>query len=505
MELEFHEERLRFLAQTRCGRLCQELTAEMTVPETMPEIARVVDCFGTVTVQNRSVDSGSVSVGGGIQAGVLYVPEGAEGELQRIDVYLPFTATRKLPAPEGSVLFCRAWLRSVEARFINARKVLVRANLCSELKLLSPSEWAMHRLDRAPAGLECRQNVYPMCLPVCTAEKELQIADELLMPETCVAADSLLKWTADAVITDSKVVGDKAVFKGELRLRVLCRDEAGSVGAWAGAVPFSQYAELSCEPGEAAELQVTPLLRHAEVDTDGQIDSRRLLLNVTLGAQITVTAPVPVTLTEDAYYLGGHFAPEWETRTMEPLLDRQSATAELALDLPQEAEKLIDWTLLPDSPAEARGASELESAVWVNLLYRDGSGALQGQIQRCTARTGCSGAADSVTECAVADAGGAEMREGRLRLNLQADCKTWGQMNCRNLCGGTAEPGPTGDRPSLIVRRGSGQLWELAKENGSTVAALRAANGLDADALEEERLLLIPTGQAARAAKEEEG
>ena len=50
------------------------------------------------------------------------------------------------------------------------------------------------------------------------------------------------------------------------------------------------------------------------------------------------------------------------------------------------------------------------------------------------------------------------------------------------------------DRPSLIVRRAGSQdrLWDLAKAAGSTVRAIREANSLEDECLEEGTLLLIP-------------
>ena len=105
MELSFHDQRVSYLAQTRYDNLYQEQTEEMTVPETMPEIARIVDCSGMVIVQNKSLDTGSISVSGGIQACVLYVPEGDSPALSRIEVFLPFTVTKKVPVPENSTLF----------------------------------------------------------------------------------------------------------------------------------------------------------------------------------------------------------------------------------------------------------------------------------------------------------------------------------------------------------------------------------------------------------------
>ena len=49
---------------------------------------------------------------------------------------------------------------------------------------------------------------------------------------------------------------------------------------------------------------------------------------------------------------------------------------------------------------------------------------------------------------------------------------------------------------TLIVKRASGDLWDLAKECKSTVSAMQLANELDCDTIPEERLVLIPVGRA---------
>ena len=52
-----------------------------------------------------------------------------------------------------------------------------------------------------------------------------------------------------------------------------------------------------------------------------------------------------------------------------------------------------------------------------------------------------------------------------------------------------AQPDP--NRPSLIVRRADGGLWQLARESGSTMEAIRQANGLEQEPAPGQ-LLLIP-------------
>ena len=51
---------------------------------------------------------------------------------------------------------------------------------------------------------------------------------------------------------------------------------------------------------------------------------------------------------------------------------------------------------------------------------------------------------------------------------------------------------PLEDRPSLILCRGGGRsLWEMARASGSTVEAIRTANGLEDDETDD-RMYLIP-------------
>ena len=52
------------------------------------------------------------------------------------------------------------------------------------------------------------------------------------------------------------------------------------------------------------------------------------------------------------------------------------------------------------------------------------------------------------------------------------------------------QPDPV--RPSLILRRAGGsRLWDIAKENGSSMDAIRRANGLQEEPAPD-RMLLIP-------------
>ena len=68
--------------------------------------------------------------------------------------------------------------------------------------------------------------------------------------------------------------------------------------------------------------------------------------------------------------------------------------------------------------------------------------------------------------------------------------------------GGADSPEP--DRRAVAhVRSGVGELWDLARDNGSTVRAIQRANELEELCLSRERLLLIPTGRGVMQEEED--
>ena len=81
-----------------------------------------------------------------------------------------------------------------------------------------------------------------------------------------------------------------------------------------------------------------------------------------------------------------------------------------------------------------------------------------------------------------------------MRSELRLQEKSWAEHRIAMVTGLNTgelqEPDPA--RPSVVLRRaGRRSLWELAKENGSSVDAIRSANRLQGEP-EPQQMLLIP-------------
>ncbi len=496
MKLTSKEQPLDFLRGREPETLYQELTAEIVVPERLPDLDRVVDAWGTVVLPERSVEAGSVRLSGGVQAGVVYVPEG-EGAPQLLEGWLPFRLQRELQDRESCVI-TRLFLKSIDARSVNARKVLLRANLGIELTELTPEHLGLAAIEDAPEALQQQQNTYPALLPVDCAAQEFRVQDELQLTDTSPAIERILRWELNPKVHEGRVIGSRAVFKGEVDVALLYLGTDGSINTYRGRLPFSQYAELSGEWPDG-QVEVWPVITAAQLETDGQMESRTLLADLNLLAQVCIIDRRPITVTEDAYALGGTLEPVWQTVSVQPRLDLQTIRQSARLQTPIKAERVLYVSLLADKPTQRRSQDSvyLTCALSGNLLYLGADGLLKSKSLR--GECGCSTALAPSCRCLSRAALTAPPEASVNADGVQIDAELGFTLDIRqdgawqNLAGGEITPREGKKRPSVVVRRyAGGPLWPLAKQLGASVSEIEAANSLTSQAAPENNILLIP-------------
>ena len=140
VDLTFQEKKMAYLRRMLCQIAAQEETAETIIPDSMPDVGRIVGCWGVPVLRGKEWRSDGMLASGGITAKVLYVPAD-DGQPQVLESYLPFTMKWDFPMTdrEGKLrVDCR--LRSLDARMINSRKILLRANLAAKGEAYLPEE-----------------------------------------------------------------------------------------------------------------------------------------------------------------------------------------------------------------------------------------------------------------------------------------------------------------------------------------------------------------------------
>lgn len=472
----------------------QEQTLELRLTEGMPDIGRVLCAWGQPQLREKQWRTEEIGISGGVNAWVLYIPE--DGSQPRcVEGWIPFQAKWKLPSDtrEGYIRgdVC---LRSMDARAISSRKMLVRASVALLGEALEQQQAAISQPDEVPEGVYMLRQTYPVQLSREAGEKLFTVEDGV--PFNGQQPGKLLCCRVSCHLSEQAVTGSRLVLRGLLNTHCVYIGEDDRLHSAAQELPFAQFADLDGDYDKEATAAITMAFAGAECSLEGDT----LQVKCDLIAQYVIHDRCLMQITEDAYSPHRAVTPNVSMLEVPVHLDRVKETMDAETEVSLEAQSVVDAQFLPDHPVHYRENEnvmvELPGAF--QILYYDPEGNLQSSTANWAghwhlpARDNC-GFAMSVEQTAQPTA----MVMGdklRLRADLVLDVQTGALQQIPMVTGleigELLQPNPM--RPSVILRRSDGlSLWQLAKGCGSTVEAIEKANGLTGQP-DPENMLLIP-------------
>ena len=473
-----------------------EQTMEMKLPEGMPDVGQVLTAWGQPILRGKEWRDDQVQFSGGMMVWVLYAPENGTQE-QCVQGWIPFQMRWDLPenTPEGS-LRLRCLTRFVDGRSTSPRKILVRAGMAAMAEAFVPRSLEVAEPKQKPEDVALLENTYPLRLMTEAGEKAFQMEERLHLPDSLPKIDQLITWRLNPKVTDQRVLADKVVLKGNGNLHVLYRSDGGQLHSWDFELPFSQYADLREEHGSDArtDMALMPTAMELELGEEGNLDLRGGMT-----AQYLITDQQPVTLVEDAYSPSWDMTVREENLTPPVVLENRRENLYGEQTISGNANLAADVQFLPDFPRQRRTeeGEELAYPGQFQLLYYGEDGRLQGATARWEGKQTIP-ADENSRILAVPMVPGAQAITGNgkvlVKTELPVELTTTAEQPISMVTG--VELGqrkqPDPNRPSLILRRaGANRLWDIAKTSGSTMEAIRKANGLSGEPFPDQ-MLLIP-------------
>ncbi len=472
----------------------QEQTLELRLTEDMPDIGRVLCCWGQVQLRGKEWRSDSILVQGGVNVWVLYAPEDGS-EPRCLEGWMPFQAKWALPeqSREG-VIRADVVLRSLDGRTLSPRKILTRGSLSLLAEALVPEETAVYTPQELPTQVCLLTKTYPVQLQREAGEKLFALDDTV--PFDGEMPKKLLCCRLMPLLTEQAVSGSRLVLRGQVNLCYVGLDGQNRLCSGTLALPFAQFAQLENDYDKEASCTVTMALS----DGDYALDADGLQLHCGLIAQYTVHSRSMLQVAEDAYSPTVSVKATLQQLQLPVMLDSLRLPLEAEVNIEAQPRDVVDVTFCHDHPAQYREDDRLvvEMPGQFQVLYYDRQDQLQSATQNWTghweipAGEGCSFRLGCVqTEPGDgAPAGEHLLARSPLALEVQTGTAQTMPMVTELEMGEPLAADP--DRPSVILRRSGGSsLWQLAKDSGSTMEAIAQANGLDGEP-ESNQMLLIP-------------
>ncbi len=493
MDLQFPKISSAWLRSSGGDRRDLEQTQELRLPDSMPDIGKVLCGYGQALVRSKQWSRDGAGVSGGVMVWVLYLPEDGSG-VRSVECWMPFQAKWDVPDRErDGVILTDCVLSNVDARSLSARKLMVRATVGLSGLALVENTVELPEARELPEDVQVKLQEYDALVPVEAGEKMVDI-DEIIPAPDAARPEKLLYYCLHPMITDHKLMADRAVFRGTALGHALYRGEDGQLHSWNFQLPFSQYSDLDREYGPQAclHLTVVPTGLEMELREDGSLGVKCGLIGQYLVCDqqhFQVIADAYSTRRSVEMELKQVDVPKITGLVSEKLLAQGQASSNLA--------QVVDCVFFPDSPQMApdtenpaaelsgrwqmlgvdeEGSLSCEYLSWQDSIPLESAG--QGHIavwQAGYPEASVSGMLSAGTELAV---GGLVQQRKTLSL-------------VTGLSFGEALQ-PLEDRPSMILRRAdTNSLWELAKANATTVEKIMRANNLSQEP-EKGSWLLIP-------------
>lgn len=497
MELQFNKTVIPCLRTVAREVQNQEQTQEVRLSDGMPDIGRILASWGQVLLRGKQWRGGGAAASGGVMVWVLYAPEDGS-EPRCVESWLPFQVKWDFPDTGRDGTLCvDPMLRSVDARSLSARKIIVRCVVSVLGQAMVPGEGELYTPAELPEDVYVLRNTYPIRVPVEAGEKLFNLEESLSLPASVPEIEKILRYTLKPELTDSKIVADKLVMRGVANLEVLYRGIDEKIHIWNWELPFSQYAELDKEYDANATAQICLAVTALEFE---QGEEQNLALKADITGQYVICQQQSVEVVEDVYSPVRSAVPQAAQLNLPSILDDRTETVAVEHTVDTGAMQVVDVSFYPEHPQLRRSgdavATELSGQFQI-LGYNP-----EGQLQSITSRW----QQDQMTE--ISEDSGVEMRisigekpqahmsgeSTDLRADMQLHTQTVADRGIPMVTGlelGEARQ-PDANRPSLILRRaGTDSLWEIAKSTGSTVEAIQTANGLTQEP-NSEQVLLIP-------------
>ena len=472
----------------------KEETRDAVVPDTMPDIAEVLCCVGSLLIRSKDVSDGRVRLEANIPACVIYRSE--EGGLDTVNVAVPvFFSLEDEAIKEGCPASAELKLIKLEARTLNPRKIMVKAEIGISLEVYSKGVLAVAERIAGDEPVHCRCEKHSLSLVTSVCEKSFALSDDLSLPPAAEGVQEIIIADTECCADDIKTVGSKIIVKGRIKSRLIMLTPAFELCHLEPITEFSQIIELGGEcPEGLCSICLLPSGAYCQPVSP---ERDRLSLEYHIVAQVVYRSAVEISCLDRAYS---------NSFDIECVYTRRSVNRCVSLGTVRESSRCLFESEAKDvlysfctAGSAAINGEKAVVPLDVRVICSGGDRIWsEKHSTELSFRLPCGGEGLSLNNTEIKDfallpvPGGVELR---LEAAAELSCEEQKELQSISSVSYDEEsPIDNTGKPSLVLVRikEGDELWNLAKENCSSVEAIEAANGISGLTESVGRLILIP-------------
>ena len=181
----------------------QEQTQEVKLAEGMPDVGRILGCWGQPLIRGKDWRSDSIGFNGGVMAWVLYAPEDGTNP-RSVNCWIPFQTRFDIPDTQSDgTIIAGARICSMDARISSARRIMVRCGLRLDVNAAVKSRQSVYTAEYLPAHIQLRQETYPLQLSVEGGEREITLDEQIHLPGNYPKPETVIRFSLQPRISET--------------------------------------------------------------------------------------------------------------------------------------------------------------------------------------------------------------------------------------------------------------------------------------------------------------
>ena len=284
-----------------CESTEQPVDIDFTLPDYYADISKILKCRAVSRISSKSINGDRVSVEGCVTVTVIYC--GNDNRVSSYEYQYPFSKSFDTGANlDGCILNVKTRCEYINCRAVTGRKIDIHGAVGVYVNLARRRHTDIVS-DYDDSNIEFLRGTVPATIPLGCAEKYLNIEEEIELGSGQPDIRCIIRYDADAAITDSKIMAGKSVVKGQLNVKLLYSPEKECAPQTVRyQLPFSQLIEIDgitdgcdCDSKVSiAQLEIKP-----RVSVTGECRTLMLTAKLLITSECCCNNDVAVVL--DAY------------------------------------------------------------------------------------------------------------------------------------------------------------------------------------------------------------
>lgn len=478
------------------------LDDDYNVPDYRPDIVKVLKEKGELRFDEIKAGNGAAWVKGSLSFRVLYRSEQSNGKISCLKGEIPFQEKLNLDGiQEHDKVIATGEIEDITIGVINSRKLNVRAVVV--LSVTAEEEVDEEFTAKLEQNEEYEQKIVKregltllaVCRDICRQKSEV------VLPSSKPNVREILWRSIELRNIESRMQEGKVQIAGEVLIAVLYSEEEENerLQWYETTVPLE--CETDCgvqDENTICKVKVNPISMELEVKPDYDGEERILVLELALNVDIRVWREEQLELLADIYSLKKKILPVYKTRVLERLLVKNYAKCRIAeqIELPESQERILqicacEGKVNLERKESVENGVQVEGTIVVELLYITTDDNMPvGTVREIYPFSQVieipelEDALRMELDCGIEQLQAVMLDQEHIEVKaiVHLDLLAVLEQNVRNIEEIEEEAldmEELQNRPGLVgyIAKEGDELWEIAKENHTTIRDILETNG----------------------------